>query len=60
MKDIPYVIEPSLGVERLVLTVLCNSYKKEVLEDGSEREVLKIHPYLAPYKVSILPLVRIA
>ena len=55
---IPYVIEPSLGVERLVLTVLCNSYKKEVLEDGSEREVLKIHPYLAPYKVSILPLVK--
>ena len=55
---IPYVIEPSLGVERIVLTVLCNSYKKEVLEDGSEREVLKIHPYLAPYKVSILPLVK--
>ena len=57
-KYIPYVIEPSLGVERLFLTVLCEAYNIEILEDGSEREVLKIHPYLAPYKVAVLPLVK--
>ena len=57
-KYIPYVIEPSLGVERLFLTVLCEAYNVETLEDGSEREVLKIHPYLAPYKVAVLPLVK--
>ena len=57
-KYIPYVIEPSVGVERTVLTVLCDSYHKEKLEDGSEREVMKFHPFLAPYKVSVLPLVK--
>ena len=57
-KYIPYVIEPSLGVERLFLTVLCDAYNEEVLEDGTTREVLKIHPYLAPYKVAVLPLVK--
>ena len=57
-KYIPYVIEPSLGVERLFLTVLCEAYNIETLDDGSEREVLKIHPYLAPYKVAVLPLVK--
>ena len=55
---IPYVIEPSLGVERLVLTVLCNAYEEETLEDGSIREVLHLHPYLAPYKLVVLPLVK--
>ena len=55
---IPYVIEPSLGVERLVLTVLCNAYEEETLEDGSTREVLHLHPYLAPYKLVVLPLVK--
>ena len=57
-KYIPYVIEPSVGVERTVLTVLCDSYHKEKLEDGSEREVMKFHPFLAPYKVCVLPLVK--
>ena len=57
-KYIPYVIEPSVGVDRLFLSVICDAYKKETLEDGSEREVLKIHPYLAAYKVNILPLVK--
>ena len=57
-KYIPYVIEPSLGVERLVLTVLCNSYHEDTLEDGTTREVLSLHPYLAPYKVAVLPLVK--
>ena len=57
-KYIPYVIEPSVGVERLVLTVLCDAYEEETLEDGSTREVMHLHPYLAPYKVAILPLMK--
>ena len=57
-KYIPYVVEPSLGVERLVLTVLSDAYNEETLEDGTTREVLKLHPYLAPYKATILPLVK--
>ena len=57
-KYIPYVVEPSLGVERLVLTVLCNAYHEDALEDGTTREVLSLHPYLAPYKVAVLPLVK--
>ena len=55
---IPYVIEPSVGVERTVLTILCDSYNEEELADGSTREVMKFHPYLAPYKVCVLPLVK--
>ncbi len=55
---VPYVIEPSLGLDRMILAVLCNAYEKEELDDGEEREVLKIHPYLAPYKASILPLIK--
>ena len=57
-KYIPYVIEPSVGVERTVLTVLCDAYHEEQLEDGSTREVMKFHPYLAPYKACVLPLVK--
>ncbi len=57
-KYIPYVIEPSLGVERLVLTILSNSYDEEVLEDGTTREVMRFIPYLAPYKVAVFPLVK--
>ena len=57
-KYIPYVIEPSLGVERLFLTVLCNGYEKEELENGDVREVMRLHPYLAPYKCCVLPLVK--
>ena len=56
-KYIPYVVEPSLGVERLFLTVLCNAYDKEQLEND-EREVLRLHPFLAPMKVCVLPLVK--
>ncbi len=57
-KYIPYVIEPSVGVERCILTILCDSYREEELEDGTTREVMKFHPFLAPYKVTILPLVK--
>lgn len=57
-KYIPYVIEPSLGVERTVLTVLSDAYKVEQLEDGETREVMAFHPFLAPYKIAILPLIK--
>lgn len=57
-KYIPYVVEPSLGLERLLLTILFNSYEKEELEGGDFREIMKFHPYLAPYKVAVLPLVK--
>ena len=55
-KYLPYVVEPSLGVERLLLAILFNSYKLE--DNGQEREFLKIHPFLAPYKVCVLPLMK--
>ena len=51
---IPYVIEPSVGLDRLFLAVLCDAYDKELLEAGDEREILKLHPALAPYKLAIL------
>ena len=54
-KYIPYVIEPSVGVERLMLAVMCEAYQEEQLENDS-RVVLKLHPALAPYKVAVLPL----
>ncbi len=57
-KYVPYVIEPSLGVERLVLTTLCNAYHKDILANNEEREVLSLHPFLAPYKIAILPLIK--
>ncbi|MCQ2748920.1 MAG: glycine--tRNA ligase [Clostridia bacterium] len=57
-KYIPYVIEPSLGVERLFLTVLCNAYAEEEVAEGDVRTVLKFHPALAPVKVAVLPLVK--
>ena len=56
-KYIPYVVEPSVGLDRLVLAVLSNSYDKEDV-DGEERVVLRIHPALAPYKVTVLPLIK--
>lgn len=55
-KYVPYVIEPSLGVERSVLAFLCNAYDEEELDGGDTRVVLRLHHALAPYKVAILPL----
>ena len=57
-KYIPYVIEPSLGVERLFLAVLCEAYDEEVLdaEKNDTRVVMHLHPALAPFKAAILPL----
>ena len=57
-KYIPYVIEPSVGVDRMFLTVLCDAYDEEMLDNNETREVLHLHPYLAPYKVAVLPLVK--
>jgi len=57
-KYTPYVIEPSVGVDRLVLAILTESYKKETLENGDTREVLRLKPFLSPYKVAVLPLVK--
>ena len=57
-KYIPYVVEPSVGVGRLFMAFLLNSYENEQLESGDTREVLHIHPYLAPYKVAVLPLIK--
>ena len=56
-KYLPFVIEPSVGLDRLVLTVLSDAYKIEELENDT-REVLRISPALAPYKVSVLPLAK--
>ncbi len=55
-KFIPYVIEPSLGCDRVTLAFLCNSYEEEDLGEGDSRVVLHLHPALAPYKVAVLPL----
>ena len=55
-KYIPYVIEPSLGVERLFLAVVCDAYDEETLEDGTSRTVMHLHPALAPVKAAVLPL----
>ena len=57
-KYLPYVIEPSVGLDRLFLAVLCDGLKKEVLENGEEREVFKVKPFLAPIKATILPLIK--
>ena len=57
-KYIPYVIEPSVGVDRLLLAVLCDAYHEETLENNDTREVLKLHPFLAPYKLAVLPLAK--
>ncbi len=55
---IPYVVEPSLGVDRLLLVLLCDAYDVEKLDDGEERVVLHFHPKIAPVKAAILPLVK--
>ncbi|MGI6758914.1 MAG: glycine--tRNA ligase [Bacilli bacterium] len=55
---LPYVVEPSVGVERLLLAALTSAYEEEVLEDGEVREVLRLNPKLAPYKIAVLPLVN--
>jgi glycyl-tRNA synthetase len=55
---IPYVVEPSLGVERSVLAVLCDAYDEEIVdpEKNDVRVVMHLHPALAPFKAAVLPL----
>ncbi len=55
-KYIPYVIEPSLGADRVLLAFLCDAYDEEPDEKGDTRVVLRLHPALAPYKAAVLPL----
>lgn len=55
---VPYVVETSIGLDRMFLAILSAAYKEEQLEDGSERTVLNIHPALAPVKCGVLPLVN--
>ena len=57
-KFIPYIIESTYGCDRTTLAVLDNSYCEEELENGETREVMKFIPFLAPYKVCVLPLAK--
>ncbi len=56
VKYLPFVIEPSLGVERLFLAMLCGAYDEEEIGEGDVRTVLHLHPALAPVKIAVLPL----
>ncbi|HHW30199.1 MAG TPA: glycine--tRNA ligase [Clostridiaceae bacterium] len=55
-KYIPYCVEPSVGVDRLVLAFLCDAYDEEEIAEGDVRNVLRLHPALAPVKIALLPL----
>ncbi len=57
-KFIPYVIESTYGVDRIILSILCDAYYEEQLENGETREIMKFSPALAPYKAAILPLIK--
>ena len=58
LKYIPYIIESTYGLDRTILALLFECLRKETLPNGDEREVLKLSPYLAPYKVAVLPLIK--
>ena len=53
---IPYCVEPSMGTDRLVLTIMCDSYNEEEVKEGDTRVVMKLHPFLSPFKACVLPL----
>ena len=53
---LPYVIEPSLGADRMLLAFLCDAYDQEQIDEKDSRVVLHLHPFLAPYKAAVLPL----
>ena len=57
-KYVPYCIEPSLGADRVLLAFLCDAYTVEEIDEKDKRNVLKLHPFLAPYKAAILPLTK--
>ena len=54
----PYVIETSIGVDRMFLSIVCSSYEEQQLEGGDSRVVLKLPPVLAPVKACVMPLVK--
>ena len=54
----PYVIETSIGVDRMFLSIMCHSYQEEKLENGETRVVLRLPEALAPVKCAVLPLVK--
>ncbi|MBQ7175150.1 MAG: glycine--tRNA ligase [Lachnospiraceae bacterium] len=56
IKYVPYVVEPSLGADRVTLAFLCAAYDEEELEGGDKRTVMHFHPALAPVKIAVLPL----
>ena len=55
---LPYVVEPSVGVERMLLSILFSAYDEETDENGNTRVVLRLKPVVAPYKVAVLPLIK--
>lgn len=55
---VPYVVETSIGLDRMFLAVISQAYDEEKLDDGTDRVVLRIPPFLAPVKVAVLPLVK--
>ena len=57
-KFVPFIVEASYGLDRIILAILDNAYQIETLEDGTEREVMKIDAKIAPFKVAIMPLIK--
>ena len=55
-KYIPYVVEPSVGVDRLMLALLCDAYDEEIINEKDSRVVLHLHPAIAPFVAAIFPL----
>ena len=55
-KYVPYVVEPSLGADRVALAFLCDAYDEEKLDEKDTRIVMRLHPALAPFKACVLPL----
>ena len=55
-KYVPYCVEPSVGVDRLALALLCDAYDEEELDGGDSRAILHFHPAIAPFKAAVLPL----
>lgn len=55
-KYVPYCVEPSLGADRVTLAFLCEAYEEEQIAENDVRTVLRLHPFLAPVKVAVLPL----
>ena len=56
IKYVPYVIEPSLGADRVTLAFLCSAYDEEEIKPGDVRKVMHFHPAIAPVKIGVLPL----